>query len=59
MIDDPYLQCIAILIQNGFQLNDIWSNLPWEGDMPEDVMYAFAMIYRKMEDEKLQKLTRV
>ncbi len=56
MIDDPYLQAVAILVSKGFRLKgEIWEELPWEGDMPEEFIIAFASIFRKF-DERVQGL---
>jgi hypothetical protein len=58
MAADPYLRDVAILIAKGFSLRDIWKELPWEGDMPEDFIEAFALIYQRMDNEQLEKLQK-
>jgi hypothetical protein len=60
MADDPYLQAVAILVSRGFKLKgEIWGELPWDGDMPEDMLEAFATIFLRMENERVQRLTRI
>lgn len=60
MIDDPYLQAIAILVSKGFRLKgEIWQEMPWEGDMPDEFIEIFATIHRKLEYERIQQLQGV
>lgn len=60
MADDPYLQAVAILVSRGFKLKgEIWDELPWEGDMPEDMLTAFATILLRLENERVQKLVGI
>lgn len=56
MAADPYLQEVALLVEKGFKLSEIWEELPWEGDMPEDYISAFAEIYKRFDSERVQKL---
>lgn len=56
---DPYLIDVAILVERGFPLSAIWEEMPWEGDMPEDFIEAFATIYKRLDNEKLSKLTGI
>jgi hypothetical protein len=44
------------MVSRGFTLKDIWAEMPWDGDMPEEFIQAFAEIYRRLDNEKLQKL---
>jgi hypothetical protein len=57
---DGYLKSVAIMVRNGFRLKgEIWDELPWDGDMPDDLIEVFASIIMEMENEKLSKLIRV
>lgn len=47
------------LIEKGFKLDDFWTEKPWQGDMPDDYVYAFAMISRNIENEKIQQFARI
>lgn len=52
MVCDPYLQAVALLVSKGFKLKgEIWQDLPWEGDMPDEFVDVFASIYRKFDNE--------
>lgn len=60
MANDPYLQAIAILVSRGFKLKgEIWEELPWDGDMPEDFIEAFALIYKNIDNERFRQLQGV
>ena len=56
MENDAHLIDVAILVERGFPLSAIWEQLPWEGDMPEDFVEAFAAIYRRLDNERIQRL---
>jgi hypothetical protein len=60
MKEDGYLRAIAIMVKNGFRLKgEIWDEMPWDGDMPDDFIEVFASILIGIENERVSKLAGV
>lgn len=59
MAADPHLQDVALLIEKGFSLKELWGTLPWDDDMPEEYIEAFAEIYRNIDNARIQKLNGI
>jgi hypothetical protein len=59
MAADPHLQDVALLIEKGFTLKDLWGTLPWDDEMPEEYIEAFAEIYRMIDHARVQKFSGV